>query len=120
MRQGSTSIPSSHKDTLDSACAAATGVIDVLAQVLLIRGVPGHIRSDNGPEFIAQAMRQYLETAGAGTLYIEPGAPWENGYAESFHGRLRDELLDRELFAAVRAAHSMAARWQTAYHHPRP
>jgi len=98
----------------------AAGVIDVLAQVLLIRGVPGHIRSDNGPEFIAHAMRQYLETAGVRTLYIEPGAPWENGYAESFHGRLRDELLDRELFADVREAKSMAARWQNDYNHRRP
>jgi len=76
-------------------------VIDVLAQVLLIRGAPGHIRSDNGPEFIACAMRKYLETAGVGTLYIEPGAPWENGYAESFHGRLRDELLNAEDFADI-------------------
>jgi putative transposase len=98
----------------------AVDVIDVLAQVLLIRGVPGHIRSDNGPEFIAMAMRQYLETAGASTLYIEPGAPWENGYAESFHGRLRDELLDRELFADVREAKALAARWQSDYNHHRP
>jgi putative transposase len=98
----------------------AADVIDVLAQVLLIRGVPGYIRSDNGPEFIAIAMRKYLETAGAGALYIEPGAPWENGYAESFHGRLRDELLDRELFTDVREAKALAARWQNEYNHRRP
>jgi len=95
-------------------------VIDVLAQVLLIRGAPGHIRSDNGPEFIACAMRKYLETAGVGTLYIEPGAPWENGYAESFHGRLRDELLNAEDFADLREAKVLAAQWQNDYNHRRP
>ena len=98
----------------------ANDVIDVLAQVLLIRGVPAHIRSDNGPEFIAAAMRKYLEMAGANTLYIEPGAPWENGYAESFHGRLRDELLNCELFADGREAKHLAARWQNDYNHRRP
>ena len=98
----------------------ANQVIDVLAEVLLIRGVPGHIRSDNGPEFIAAAMRRYLESAGAGALYIEPGAPWENGYAESFHGRLRDELLDRELFRDLREAKALAAHWQNDYNHRRP
>lgn len=95
-------------------------VIDVLSQVLLIRGAPGHIRSDNGPEFIACAMRKYLETAGVGTLYIEPGAPWENGYAESFHGRLRDELLNAEDFADLREAKALAASWQNDYNHRRP
>lgn len=95
-------------------------VIDVLAHVLLIRGAPGHIRSDNGPEFIACAMRKYLETAGVGTLYIEPGAPWENGYAESFHGRLRDELLNAEDFADLREAKALAALWQNDYNHRRP
>lgn len=95
-------------------------VIDVLAQVLLIRGAPKHIRSDNGPEFIAIAMRTYLETAGVGTLYIEPGAPWENGYAESFHGRLRDELLNAEDFADLREAKALGALWQSDYNHRRP
>jgi len=95
-------------------------VIDVLAQVLLIRGAPGHIRSDNGPEFIACAMRKYLEMAGVGTLYIEPGAPWENGYAESFHGRLRDEMLNAEDFDDLREAKALAALWQNDYNHRRP
>ena len=95
-------------------------VIDVLAQVLLIRGAPRHIRSDNGPEFIASAMRTYLETAGVGTLYIEPGAPWENGYAESFHGRLRDELLNAEDFAGLREAQTLGASWRNDYNHRRP
>ena len=64
----------------------------------MIRGVPDHIRSDNGPEFTARAVREWLGRVGARTLYIEPGSPWENGYIESFNGKLRDELLDRELF----------------------
>ncbi len=95
-------------------------VIDVLAQVLLIRGAPNHIRSDNGPEFIAAAMRRYLETAGARPLYIEPGAPWENGYAESFHGRLRDELLNAEDFVDLREAKVLGAEWRNDYNHRRP
>lgn len=98
----------------------AVDVIDVLGQVFLIRGAPKHIRSDNGPEFIAQAIRGYLDTANVGTLYIEPGAPWENGYAESFFSRLRDELLNRELFADLREAKHLAAAWQNEYNHRRP
>jgi len=98
----------------------AEAVIDVLAQVLLIRGAPRNIRSDNGPEFIAQAMRRYLDAAQIGTLYIEPGSPWENGYAESFHGRLRDELLNAELFADLCDAKALAAGWQKDYNHRRP
>ncbi len=98
----------------------AVDVIDVLSQVLLIRGAPQHIRSDNGPEFIAHAMRRYLETAAVDTLYIKPGAPWENGYAESFHGKLRDELLNAELFADLREAKALAAAWQNDYNHRRP
>jgi len=98
----------------------ALEVIDVLAQVLLIRGAPKYVRSDNGPEFIALAMRKYLESAGVGSLYIEPGAPWENGYAESFHGRLRDELLNAEDFANLREAKALAASWQSDYNHRRP
>ena len=98
----------------------ALDVIDLLSQVMLIRGVPRHIRSDNGPEFIAHAIRRYLETANVGTLYIEPGAPWENGYAESFFSRLRDELLNCELFADLREAKYLAADWQNEYNHRRP
>lgn len=98
----------------------AADVIDILAQVLLQRGLPGHIRSDNGPEFIAAAIRRYLQMAGVGTLYIEPGAPWENGYAESFHGRLRDELLNLEVFADLPEAKTLATRWQEDYNHRRP
>ena len=98
----------------------AVDVLDILSQVMLIRGLPKHIRSDNGPEFIAHAIRDYLKTTGVGTLYIAPGSPWENGYAESFFSRLRDELLDRELFAGLREAKHLAALRQNEYNHRRP
>ncbi len=77
----------------------ARDVLDVLSELMLIRGVPGHIRSDNGPEFIAEAIRHFLQQTGVATLYIEPGAPWQNGYAESFNSRFRTELLNQESFA---------------------
>ena len=73
-------------------------VIDVLSDLFILRGVPGHIRSDNGPEFIAKAVREWIAAVGAKTAYIEPGSPWENGYCESFNGKLRDELLNGEIF----------------------
>jgi putative transposase len=98
----------------------AVDVLDILSQVMLIRGVPQYIRSDNGPEFIATAIRDYLHKTGIGTLYIEPGSPWENGYAESFFSRLRDELLNCELFADLREAKYLAARRQNEYNHRRP
>jgi len=87
---------------------------------MLIRGVPRHIRSDNGSEFIARTLRTFLATAGVETLYIEPGSPWENGYAESFHGRLRDELLNAEVFNGLRDAKTLAAGWRNEYNHRRP
>jgi len=98
----------------------AQDVLDVLRRVFLQRGLPRHIRSDNGPEFIAQAIRRFLETSGVDTLYIEPGAPWENGFVESFHGKLRDELLNTELFADPREAKFLADRWRHEYNHRRP
>lgn len=98
----------------------ATDVIDVLAELMLIRGVPRHIRSDNGPEFIAAAIRSYLERAGVKTLYVEPGSPWQNGYAESFGGRVRDEFLNQELFADLREAKGLSAWWKNEYNHRRP
>ena len=91
-----------------------------LSQVLLIRGVPKHVRRDNGPEFIAAKIRRYLAKAKIGTLYIEPGAPWENGYEESFFSRLRDEFLNAELFADLREAKTLAAQYQNHYNHRRP
>jgi putative transposase len=84
-------------------------VIDTLAELFALRGVPQHIRSDNGPEFIAQAIQRWTKQLDLETLYIEPGAPWENGYAESFHGKLRDELLAREVFDGLRDARRLAA-----------
>jgi len=98
----------------------ASVIIDIVAQVILIRGAPRFLRSDNGPEFIAQALRSYLEAAQIGTLYIEPGSPWENGYSESFNGKLRDELLNAESFADLREAKVLAATWQNDYNHHRP
>ena len=90
-------------------------VIETLADVMLLRGVPEHIRSDNGPEFTAKALRAWLATVGASTLYIEPGSPWENGYCESFNGRLRDELLNGELFYSIREARVVIERWRKDY-----
>jgi transposase InsO family protein len=95
-------------------------VIGVFRELVLIRGTPEHIRSDNGPEFIANAIRCWLASAQVKTLYIEPGAPWENGYAESFHGRLRDELLDGELFGCLAEAKMLSVQWRLEYNHRRP
>jgi putative transposase len=95
-------------------------VLDVLRDLFVIRGVPKHIRSDNGPEFIAEAIRKFLTATNVGPLYIEPGSPWQNGYAESFHSRLRSELLDAEVFENVREAQSLAAAWRRDYNHYRP
>ncbi len=98
----------------------ARDVVDVLMELVATRGVPENIRSDNGPEFIAQAIRGWLGRSGIGTLYIEPGSRWENGYAESFHARLRDELLDLEVFETVAEARMLATRWRLEYNHRRP
>lgn len=95
-------------------------VIDVLAELFRLRGVPRHIRSDNGPEFIARAIRRWLGLAGVEALYVEPGSPWENGYAESFHSRLRDELTNAEDFASLREAKRLADAWRLEYNHRRP
>lgn len=98
----------------------AAGVVEVLVELFMIRGVPRHVRSDNGPEFIAEAIKRLAALTGVENLYIEPGAPWENGYAESFHSRLRDELLNAELFADVREAKALGAAWKNEYNHRRP
>ena len=95
-------------------------VIETLADVMLMRGVPDHIRSDNGPEFTAKTLRAWLATVGARTLYIEPGSPWENGYCESFNGRLRDELLNGEIFYSLREARVVIERWRKQYNTVRP
>ena len=98
----------------------AKDVIAVLEELFRVRGVPRFIRSDNGPEFIAEAIKGWLHDRGVGPLYIEPGRPWENGYAESFQGRFRDELLDREVFHGVREAKVLAEQWRLEYNHERP
>lgn len=95
-------------------------VIAVLEYLFMVRGLPVFIRSDNGPEFMAQAIKRWLEDRCVGTLYIEPGCPWENGYAESFHGRFRDDLLDRELFYSVKEAKVLVENWRLEYNHHRP
>ena len=95
-------------------------VIAVLEYLFMVRGAPGYIRSDNGPEFIADAIKRWLADNEVETLYIEPGSPWENGYIESFHARLRDELLDRELFYSVKEAGVLAENWRQEYNHHRP
>ena len=95
-------------------------VIDTLSELFVMRGVPRHIRSDNGPEFIAHALRRWLGQVGVDAMYIEPGSPWENGYAESFHGRLRDEFLAMEIFDGVRDARALTASWRDEYNTQRP
>jgi transposase InsO family protein len=95
-------------------------VIEALADVMLQRGVPEHIRSDNGPEFVAEELRKWLATVGTGTLYIEPGSPWENGYCESFTGKLRDECLNGEIFYSLREAQVVIEKWRVVYNTLRP
>jgi putative transposase len=98
----------------------AKGVSAVLAGVVQQRGAPGHIRSDNGPEFIARAIRAWMSATGLETLYVEPGAPWENGYAESFNSKVRDELLNAEEFTSLLEARVLGAQWKQEYNHVRP
>jgi len=87
---------------------------------LLVRGVPAYIRSDNGPEFIADAVRQWIKAVGAQTAYIEPGSPWENGYCESFNARFRDELLNGEIFYSLNEARIVIEQWRRHYNTKRP
>jgi len=99
----------------------AVRVIDCLERLLMSTGrCPQHLRSDNGPEFVAQAVQQWLQQAGVQAAYIEPGAPWQNGHVESFHASLRSELLDRELFFNLREVQALADDWRTFYNHRRP
>ena len=95
-------------------------VIDKLYDLFLFRGVPEHIRSDNGGEFTARAVRKWLGSLGVRTLFIEPGSPWENGYIESFNGKLRDELLNREIFTTLTEAKVLIADWRKEYNQVRP
>jgi transposase InsO family protein len=95
-------------------------VLDQLTELFVDRGVPEYIRSDNGREFTAQAVRDWLKAVGVKTLYIEPGSPWENGYVESFNGKLRDELLNVEVFDTLWEAKVLADRWCREYNQRRP
>jgi transposase InsO family protein len=98
----------------------ATDVIDVLADLFILRGIPTHIRSDNGPEFVATALREWITAVGAKAAYIEPGSPWENGYCESFNGKLRDELLNGEIFYTLNEAKIVIEAWRRHYNTVRP
>ncbi len=95
-------------------------VIEQLYELFLLRGVPEHIRSDNGPEFTAKMVRDWLGELGVKTLFIEPGSPWENGYIESFNGKLRDELLNREVFYSLVEAKILIEQWRKEYNQIRP
>ena len=103
-----------------SRSITADQILDILTNLFLCRGVPQHIRSDNGPEFIATAIRQLAAKAGLEMLYVEPGAPWENGFAESFFSRLRDELLNVEEFMNLEEARWFAQRRLHEHNEERP
>ena len=95
-------------------------VLECISGLFIRRGVPVHMRSDNGTEFTALAVRTSLMRLGVKILYIEPGNPWENGYIESFNGKLRDEVLNREIFDTLHEAKVLVERWRNEYNHKRP
>ena len=98
----------------------AIGVIETLAGAMLFEGVPAYMRSDNGPEMVAKVLRQWLSGLGTKSLYIEPGSPWENGFCESFNGKLRDECLNGEIFYSLREAQVVIENWRVHYNTRRP
>jgi putative transposase len=106
--------------TLVNRKIKADDVIDQLFNLFVFRNVPEHIRSDNGPEFTARAVRRWLGKLGVKTLFIEPGSPWENGYIESFNGKMRDELLKREIFTTLEEAKVLIEQWRREYNQVRP
>lgn len=95
-------------------------VLECLIELFCARGIPKHIRSDNGSEFTAKRIRKWLHELGTKTLFIEPGSPWENGYIESFNGKLRDELLSREIFYTLEEAKILIEKWRKEYNQIRP
>ena len=95
-------------------------VIHLLTELFALNGAPEHIRSDNGPEFTSKVVREWLPRVGVKTLFIEPGSPWENGYNESFNGKLRDELLNGEIFYSLKEAQILTERWRREYNTIRP
>ena len=98
----------------------ADGVVETVEEIAAARGAPGHLRMDNGPEFVADALRDWCRLSGTATAYIEPGSPWENGHIESFNGRLRDECLNIEDFANLLEARVVIEDWRHEYNHYRP
>ena len=98
----------------------STDVLDCLGELFVSRGLPEYIRSDNGPEFTAEAVRNWLKKLGVQTLFIEPASPWENGYVESFNGKLRDELLNGEIFYTLAEAKILVEGWRREYNQVRP
>ena len=111
------------RECLATRVARSLTVEDVqecLTELFCQRGVPAHLRSDNGPEFTAKAIRKWLNELGASTLFIDPGSPWENGYAESFNGKMRDELLNREIFYSMDEARVLIEGWRREYNQVRP
>jgi putative transposase len=98
----------------------STSVIDVLSDLFILRGPSGYVRSDNGPEFIARAVQDWIAAVGSRTAYIEPGSPWENGYCESFNSKLRDELLNGEIFYSLKEARIVIESWRRHYNEVRP
>jgi len=98
----------------------STEVIGALTDLFILRGAPAYIRSDNGAEFIAEAVRDWIKAVGAKTAYLEPGSPWENGYCESFNGRMRGEMLNGEIFYSLREAQIIIERWRNHYNTKRP
>ena len=99
---------------------SSADVVDVLTDLFILCGIPTYIRSDNGPEFVAEAVRRWIAAVGARTAFIEPGSPWENGYIESFNARLRDELLNGEIFYTLKEAQVLIEAWRLHYNAIRP
>ncbi len=97
-----------------------SAVVALLALLFRVHGEPAYLRSDNGPEFIAIVVKEWLARSGVQTLYIEPGSPWENAYSESFNSRFEDELLNRESFASVTEAKVLVEQYRLTYNHERP
>lgn len=98
----------------------STDVVDALTDLFILRGPPAYIRSDNGPEFVAEKVRKWITAVGAKTAFIEPGSPWENGYCESFNARFRDELLNGEIFYTLAEAKIIIEKWRVHYNTVRP
>ena len=101
-------------------CVRGPEVIETLSDAMLIHGIPEHIRSDNGPEMTSKQVRNWLQKIGTQTLFIEPGSPWENGYNESFNGKLRDECLNGEIFYSLKEAQIIIEQWPIHYNTQRP